>query len=50
MTDDVISYLDKLASERKLKMPVNVKQPIFEQSNQILEDDGNNYSNDEYEL
>ena len=25
MTDDVISYLDKLASERKLNMSVNVK-------------------------
>lgn len=41
MTDDMISYLDKLASERKLNMSVNVKQPIFEQSNQILENDGN---------
>ena len=50
MADDVISYLDKLASERKLNMSVNVKQPILEQSNQILEDDGNDYSNDEYEL
>ena len=50
MTDDVISYLDKLASERKLNMSVNVKQPIFEQSNQFLEDDGNEYSNDEFEL
>ena len=50
MTDDVISYLDKLASERKLNMSVNVKQPIFEQSNQILEDHGNDYSNDAFEL
>ena len=50
MTDDVISYLSKLASERKLNMSVNVKQPIFEQSNQILEDDGNDNSNDEFEL
>ena len=32
MTDDVIIYLNKLASERKLNMSVNVKQPIFEQS------------------
>ena len=29
---------------------MNVKQPIFEQSNQILEDHGNDYSNDEFEL
>ena len=50
MTDDVITYLNKLASERKLNMSVNVKQPIFEQSNQIIDDDGVDYSNEEYEL
>ena len=31
-------------------MWVYVKQPIFEQRNQIVEDDGNDCSNDEYEL
>ena len=50
MTDDVISYLNKLVSEKKLNTSVNVKHPIFEQSNQILEDDGIDYSNDEYDL
>ena len=50
MTDDVISYLNKLVSEKKLNTSVNVKHPIFEQSNQILEDDKNDYSNDEHEL
>ena len=50
MTEDVIVYLNKLASERKVNQSVNAKQPIFEQNNQILEDDGIDYSNEQYDL
>ena len=44
--DEVITHLNKLSANRKIRRQNNTNQPLFEQSKRVIPDDGLDYDDD----